>query len=919
MKKTCFIAAVTAFTTVLTTLLPSMQFSVSAQVLSAGDTETVSQLTDCDVDDSLLPACIEDEPTIEIPNFGNSEVILASDDSENESSAFTTIEISSKDDLIAMRDAVNNDPAYSVGKEFSLTTDIDLGGMEWEPIGYTEFTSESTVSDFSDTAFRGIFNGNGHTVSNFKITDSTVSTPALFSIVYGGVIYDLNVKDAVVDIEYSASEADEDFYPNAAAILCAYSLNSAIIDCNVEGDISITSDIETDSMISCGIAVGQTAGYISFTPDVSSVTPENKQLENVTVSGLISLETPVVCDVGGVAGSILITKSTSELSGDEKYTIHDLKSDASLTVSSDTTAYTGGIIGRSDNPYIDIEKCEYSPAEDGTASISDSSKFTIIGGIAGRIPSSMIDCTVGNVSIETTPESYTYFGGIIGLNFENEIKNCSSSAALKINPVETSIYIYVGGITGITHRVDSSKYESYDDSAKITSCSFDGSISTGLGTSTTASIGFITGYLYTPGIIDNCTVTNSAELNFLNNGGYGVYVGGIAGKSEGGIIRRCANYKDITIDGLTPSSYLRVGGITGSGSVGQFDVYNEGTSSSDTDREYTSYIISSLIQDCINEGNLTISTGAPLYLGGIVGYLTGQKICYNGQPRAERCYTTGDITANISAKKTQLIGGAFGYIIDSEVTDCYSTGDVSLTFSDDAKDSTAFVSGFARVKQNAYNITKANSIVWNCYATGNVSVPENATNTKVGKFASDLSSNYNSKTNSNPDNVLYPFVHDNYYLTDDENADASIAEPLTAEQFADKNSFRIASDSDDDALWDFDSVWYMDDGRPHLLLEKTAVYSLEYASENNQNTAIDSITISKPQKGTTLYIASYSGSVMTDISSVNLDDYIENDNFAVVDVPFEIPPLASQVRLFLWDDNMVPSCDAATAKLTAES
>jgi len=68
--------------------------------------------------------------------------------------------ISTLEDLKWFRDEVNNGNNYS-GKFIKLTANIDLGGEEWEPIGYM------------GKNFVGNFDGDNHTISNLVITKTT--------------------------------------------------------------------------------------------------------------------------------------------------------------------------------------------------------------------------------------------------------------------------------------------------------------------------------------------------------------------------------------------------------------------------------------------------------------------------------------------------------------------------------------------------------------------------------------------------------------------------------------------------------------------------------------------------------------------------------------------------------------------------
>lgn len=66
-----------------------------------------------------------------------------------------------------------------------LTADIDLGGKEWTPIGIP-------ASGYITEAFSGVFDGQGHTISNLSINTGSAFY-GLFYCVYGGTVKNLNV------------------------------------------------------------------------------------------------------------------------------------------------------------------------------------------------------------------------------------------------------------------------------------------------------------------------------------------------------------------------------------------------------------------------------------------------------------------------------------------------------------------------------------------------------------------------------------------------------------------------------------------------------------------------------------------------------------------------------------------------------
>ena len=87
---------------------------------------------------------------------------------------------------------------------YKLVADIDLSGTEyannWTPIGRFAGTAEDPDMPDPSVAFTGIFDGNGHTVSNLKIEDAeTVRGVGLFGCSAGSaVIKNLTVENASV-------------------------------------------------------------------------------------------------------------------------------------------------------------------------------------------------------------------------------------------------------------------------------------------------------------------------------------------------------------------------------------------------------------------------------------------------------------------------------------------------------------------------------------------------------------------------------------------------------------------------------------------------------------------------------------------------------------------------------------------------
>jgi hypothetical protein len=101
--------------------------------------------------------------------------------------------IATPDDLIAL----GNTPAdYS--KYFILTADIDLAGNIFSQAVIAPDT-DSASSNFQGTSFAGIFDGNGHVISNLTINTTENDYVALFGqIVYRGQVKNFGMVNAII-------------------------------------------------------------------------------------------------------------------------------------------------------------------------------------------------------------------------------------------------------------------------------------------------------------------------------------------------------------------------------------------------------------------------------------------------------------------------------------------------------------------------------------------------------------------------------------------------------------------------------------------------------------------------------------------------------------------------------------------------
>ena len=72
------------------------------------------------------------------------------------------------------------------GAHFKLTKNIDLGGMDWVPIGF--YRSEADLYAGDVHPFNGHFDGNGKTISNFRIYNRDWREVGLFGALEKAIV-----------------------------------------------------------------------------------------------------------------------------------------------------------------------------------------------------------------------------------------------------------------------------------------------------------------------------------------------------------------------------------------------------------------------------------------------------------------------------------------------------------------------------------------------------------------------------------------------------------------------------------------------------------------------------------------------------------------------------------------------------------
>ena len=135
--------------------------------------------------------------------------------------------INNLEELVWFRDNVDKQAADGstqyAGKYIKLTADIDLDGINWNPIG-------SRTGDHN--TFKGVFDGDGHTISNLYIEREGEGL-GLFANTTGNAV----IKNLTINNVYIKSTNNSHY---AAAVVARADYNTKITNVHVTGDVYIS-------------------------------------------------------------------------------------------------------------------------------------------------------------------------------------------------------------------------------------------------------------------------------------------------------------------------------------------------------------------------------------------------------------------------------------------------------------------------------------------------------------------------------------------------------------------------------------------------------------------------------------------------------------------------------------------------------
>ncbi len=293
-------------------------------------------------------------------------------------------------------------------KHFKLMADIDLSeytGTEFNIIGTGHFEC-TMICWFVGTPFTGVFDGNGHTISNFTYQYNGNEFVGLFGCVDGesAQIKNLGLKDVDIDTDYG----------ERVGSLIGLLFNGTVIDCYTQGG-SVSGDYR----------VGGLVGRSDELASIFNCYADVNVSSYADIGGLVGLNFGAISNCYSKVSAVGVYE-VGGLVGFNLGTITDCYSEGSISGGS----RIGGLVGYNYSNGT-ITNCH------STSSVAGSGH---VGGLVGGNSGPITNCySTGSVS------GIGKVGGLVGLNWVGTITNCYATGDVEGGES-------IGGLAGFNDR-----------------------------------------------------------------------------------------------------------------------------------------------------------------------------------------------------------------------------------------------------------------------------------------------------------------------------------------------------------------------------------------------------------------------------------------------------------------------------------
>ena len=339
------------------------------------------------------------------------------------------------------------------GTYFELTEDIDLGGKEWTPIGYT--VADLIMGGHEYFVFSGNFDGNGYTIKNLTIGTETSPYSGDVCGLFGatsGTIEDVVLEN--VSINYVGGNHSSGYGFRMGGALVDYSMGD-IVNCTVIGlDMKAGSDGSYVALNSIGGLVGiQDGGTTVSHSRVSGKIEESTKNGNVGgfVGTLAKGSSAKYC---GADVSVEVTGNGRGIAvggfvgiGNGVTTDETLIENCYATGNITGAEYAGGFVGNISGLNIsncyakgDVSNSFVGASFMGTDAASNNYYGTVKNcyatGLVSDISSSAYAFAMQDTMNRSTIQNCYY-------NIQNTAKNTESAASLTIDDMKTDSFLNV--------------------------------------------------------------------------------------------------------------------------------------------------------------------------------------------------------------------------------------------------------------------------------------------------------------------------------------------------------------------------------------------------------------------------------------------------------------------------------------------
>ena len=562
-----------------------------------------------------------------------------------------------------------------------LTTNIDLGGAAWTPIG----NFSANVSNI----YTGTFDGAGHTISNLTVDNSSADYQGFVGYLEsGGAIQNLTLDEncsvtgndnvggicgdnygTIKNCYNSASVSGSRMYVGG---ICGSSTYGTITNCGNGGAVTSSSDyvggVSGYNQINSTIKNCYNTGTVSSSYDyVGGICGLNRStIESCYNTGSVSGRS----DVGGVCGlnRSTITKcywlntayTGNGIGTDENGTSENvvaktaeqfasgevcwlLNGSASENVSWYQNLNNGQTVDEypmPDSSHGTVYHATYCQGEEvySNSPVSSGHQYDADGvcTLCGGYQPAELNGDVYEIS--NAGQLFWFADLVNGTLTDGTAQNAAASAVLTTNidltgadwtPIGNASTIYTGTFDGQNHIISGMTIENAESYSGL--------------------FGNVTGTVRDFTVTGSITITGSEAVSKV-----GGAVGSLGIKTAGGTVSGVTSDVDITVS----AGNDHIGGVVGSmqensSPTVESCVYTGNitvTVAAGSVAGVVGYIRTGTIQNCANQGGISVSGSGNGSVGGILGY------CNNKSIKITACYNTGIISASGTANVGAIVG-----------------------------------------------------------------------------------------------------------------------------------------------------------------------------------------------------------------------------------------------------------------------